>query len=52
MKKMRENLSYMPNYYSIMDIMATEEKVPYEKTHVLTMLEQKSGFATTDESGK
>lgn len=34
-----------------MDIMATEEKVPYEKTHVLTMLEQKSGCSTTDESG-
>ena len=52
MRKIRRNISYYPNYYSITDILATDEKVPYEKTHVLSLLEQKSGCSTTDESGK
>lgn len=51
MRKIRRNISYHPNYYSITDIIATAEKVPYDKTHVLSMLEQKSGVSTTDESG-
>lgn len=51
MRKIKRNISYSPNYYSITDILATDEKVPYDKTHVLSMLEQKSGVSTTDESG-
>ncbi|XP_059620929.1 DNA replication complex GINS protein PSF3 isoform X2 [Phlebotomus argentipes] len=46
-----KNRSYVPNYYSLIDIMATEEKVPYQKTQVLTNLERRTHVTLTSENG-
>ncbi|XP_055677881.1 DNA replication complex GINS protein PSF3 [Lutzomyia longipalpis] len=51
MNNFAKTRSYLPNYYSLMDILATEEKVPYEKTQVLTNLERRTHVTLTSENG-